>query len=224
MLPLGPPAGGLRAQGRHSGRAPAGRLTRARRRYANFSLRRVNGAPGSALPGQTQDLALRLHVAARRPSPVLTLGHGRLGLGLGPIGQIEHRDRRNVGDLLATAANHPAIGQIDVEQHRIEALVPEAPERVGHADHLHDFDRRHDLRHGPRQPGQLAALGADQQKAERLVVGLRARGGSGMTKGGIRQGNCWHDRTPRKVGARRTFGFYQLGVKLQSPRGSFFAR
>jgi hypothetical protein len=86
---------------------------------------------------------------------------------------MQHRHRRDVGDVLATAREQGGVSDLDVEQNRVEALATEAPKGVGHADHRHHLGRRHIGDQRAYQPGQLAGFLAEQQEPDRLLIARR---------------------------------------------------
>ena len=40
---------------------------------------------------------------------------------------MQHRDRGDIGNVLPTALQHGPVGNLHIEQHRIEALATETP-------------------------------------------------------------------------------------------------
>jgi hypothetical protein len=100
--------------------------------------------PRPALPGHAQTPAggFLLGLLAGRPGALgrrVRGGIARRLLGADRLAQIEHRHSADIGDLLTKVGHRGGIADLDVEQHRVEQLIAESPDRVGESDDLDDL-------------------------------------------------------------------------------------
>jgi hypothetical protein len=132
---------------------------------------------------------------------------------VGAIVQVENGHRGDVGNLLAAALEHGAVRQLDVEQHRIEAFVAEAPQGIAMPITGTSCTGAMYCMH---EPGQVTRSLPDQQKAGRLLITQRRAGprgwllvrACGRLLPGFRLMHC--PVPPPMASSSRPRSFYQL--------------